>query len=58
MVHLQKFHERYADKGLQVFVISMHPEAAEARKMAGELKVTYPVFNGQGSVLGKQYAFG
>lgn len=58
MVHLQKFHHRYADKGLQVFVISMHPEEAEARKLTKELKVTYPVFNGHKSALGKEYAFG
>lgn len=58
MVHLQKFHERYGDKGLQVFVVSMHPELEEARKLTKELKATYPVFNGHGSDLGKTYAFG
>lgn len=58
MVHLQKFHEKYADKGLQVFVISMHPESEQARKLTAELKATYPIFNGYGSDLGKQYAFG
>lgn len=58
MVHLQKFHEHYADKGLKVFVISMHPQVEEARKLTKELKVTYPVFNGHESTLGKVYAFG
>jgi len=58
MVHLQKFHDRYADKGLQVFVVSMHPELEEARKLTKELKVTYPVFEGYKSALGKAYAFG
>ena len=58
MVHLQKFHDRYADKGLQVFVISMHPEVDEAIKLTKELKVTYPVFDGHKSALGKVYAFG
>lgn len=58
MVHLQNFHQKYADKGLQVFAISMHPDPAEAGKLTGELKATYPIFNGHGSDLGKQYAFG
>jgi len=58
MVHLQKFHDKYADKGLRVFVISMHPNAEEARKLTGELKATYPIFNGHRSDLGKQYAYG
>ncbi len=58
MVHLQKFHEKYAARGLQVFVISMHPDAEEARRLTGDLNVTYPVFNGHGSELGKQYAYG
>lgn len=58
MVHLQKFHERYAEKGLQVFVVSMHPKLEGARALTKELKVTYPVFNGYESALGKLYAFG
>lgn len=58
MVHLQKFHEQHANKGLQVFVISMHTDPAAARKATDELKATYPIFNGHGSDLGKQYAFG
>ena len=58
MVHLQTFHEQYASKGQQVFVISMHTDPDEARKLTSELKATYPIFNGQGSDLGKQYAFG
>jgi hypothetical protein len=58
MVHLQKFHEKASDKGLQVFVISMHPDADAARKLTGELEVTYPIFNGHGSDLGKHYAYG
>jgi len=58
MVHLQKFHEKYADQGLQVFVISMHPDPKEARKLTGALKATYPIFNGYGSDLGKRYAYG
>lgn len=58
MVHLQKFHERFGDKGLQVFVISMHPDVADAQKLTRELNVTYPVFNGHDSALGKHYVYG
>jgi len=58
MVHLQKLHERYAKDGLQVFVVSMHPDVKDAQKLTKELKVNYPVFNGHESDLGKQYAFG
>jgi hypothetical protein len=36
----------------------MHPDAEEARKLSDESKVTYPNFDGHGSDLGKQYAFG
>lgn len=57
-MHLQKFHERYAKDGLQVLVISMHPEPETARKMTAELKATFPIFEGFKSDLGKQYAFG
>jgi len=58
MVHLQRFHEQFADKGLLVFVISMHPDPAQARKLTDELKATYPIFDGHGSDLGKHYAYG
>lgn len=58
MVHLQKFHEKYAAKGLQVFTIAMHPDAETARKLTSEMKITYPVFSGYDTELGKQYAFG
>ncbi|HWL94879.1 MAG TPA: hypothetical protein VNT79_15275 [Phycisphaerae bacterium] len=58
MVHLQKFHEKYAKDGLQVFIISMHPERETAVALAKEMKVTYPLFNGYKSDLGKLYAFG
>lgn len=58
MVHLQRFHEKYADQGLQVFVISMHTQPSQARELSDELKVTYPIFDGHGSDLGRQYAYG
>lgn len=58
MVHLQKFHEKYGDQGLQVFVISMHPNPGEAKKLTTELGVTYDVFNGHDSELGKLFAYG
>lgn len=58
MVHLQKFHEKYAKEGLLVFVVSMHADREKAIKLSDEMKITYPIMNGQGSDLGKQYAFG
>jgi len=58
MVHLQKFHERYAKDGLLVFVISMHPDPAEARRITKELGATFPIFEGHQSDLGRRYAYG
>jgi hypothetical protein len=58
MVHLQKLHERYSKDGLQVFVIAMLPDRGELLKLNEQLGVTYPVFFGHGSDLGKRYAFG
>ena len=58
MVHLQKLHEKYAKDGLQVFTIAMLPDVTEAKNLTKELGVTYPVFYGHGSDLGKTYAFG
>ena len=58
MVHLQKFHERYADDGLLVFAIAMHPDAEQAQQLNRQLGVKYPVFHGHGSDLGRQYAYG
>jgi len=58
MVNLQRFHEQFAHKGLLVFVIAMHPNPETARKLSDEMKVTYPIFNGTGSDLGKHYTHG
>jgi len=58
MVHLQKLHEKYAKDGLFVFAISMHPDAKVAQGLTKKLGITYPVFDGHGSDLGKQYAYG
>jgi hypothetical protein len=58
MVHLQRFHQQYARDGLAVTVISMHPDADAARTQTAGLKVTYPIFNGHGSDLGRLYAYG
>lgn len=58
MVHLQKFHERYAQDGLQVFAVAMLPDRDKVRKLNEQLGVTFPVFSGSGSDLGKRYAFG
>lgn len=58
MVHLQQIHEDFADQGVLVFTVAMHPDAGEARKLTRELGVGYPVFQGLGSALGEQYAYG
>jgi hypothetical protein len=58
MVYLQKLNQRYSKDGLFVFAISMHPSAETARKVTREMGITYPVLNGNGSDLGKRYAYG
>lgn len=58
MVHLQKIHESHAEDDLLVFVIAMHPEREIARELTRELGVTFPVFDGLGSELGRLYAYG
>jgi hypothetical protein len=58
MVHLQKFHERYARDGLFVFAIAMLPGREKDRKSTAERGVSYSVFFGYGSDLGKRYAYG
>ena len=58
MVHLQKLHDKYAKDGLLVFAIAVHPKAEKGRELTKELGITYPVFQGAGSDLAKQYAFG
>jgi hypothetical protein len=58
MVHLQKLHEKYAKDGLLVFAIALHPKEKEAQDLTKKLGVTYPVFQGDGSDLAKQYGFG
>jgi hypothetical protein len=58
MVHLRRFHEAYAGRGLFVYAISMHPDLEAARRLTREMGVTYPVFDGRGSALGERYAYG
>lgn len=58
MVHLQELHERFGDRGLCVFVVSMAPEPAEAKRWNAELGVTYPVLDGHASELGERLAYG
>jgi hypothetical protein len=58
MVHLQKFHERYADDGLFVYAIAIHPNREAARRTTRELRLTYPIFWGTGSELAERYAYG
>jgi hypothetical protein len=58
MVHLQKFHQQYGKDGVLVFTIAMLPDLQKTRDQTKELGVTYPVFYGHESDLGKRYAFG
>jgi len=58
MVHLRKFHEKYARDGLLVFAIAMLPDRDRARQLSDELGITYPLFYGVGSDLAQRYAFG
>lgn len=58
MGHLQRFHEKYAKDGLQVFVIAMQDEADEARKTTREKGWSFPILNGLGSAIGEKYAYG
>ena len=58
MVHLQKLHELFAKNGVQVFAVAMLPDRGQVQKLDKELGITFPVFFGQGSDLGKRYAFG
>jgi hypothetical protein len=58
MVHLQKLHEKESTNGLLVFAIAMHPDQKVALQLTRELGLTYPIFEGMGSDLGKLYAYG
>jgi hypothetical protein len=58
MVHLQKFHDQYAREGLLVYAVAMLPGREKDRKLTRQLGVTYPVFYGPGSDLGRRYAYG
>jgi hypothetical protein len=58
MVHLQKLHRRFAKNGVLVFAIAMLPGRERVREMTRDLGVTYPVFFGAGSDLGRRYAYG
>jgi hypothetical protein len=58
MGHLQKLNEKYAKDGLLAFAIVIFPNVKQARVIAQNLGVTYPVFNGNESDLSKRYAYG
>lgn len=58
MVQLQKLHQQYADEGLLVFTIALHPQPDTAKALTRTLGLTYPVFEGHGSELAKQYGYG
>ena len=58
MGHLQKLNEKYAKDGLLAFAIAVSEELGEIRKITKEKGWNYPIFNGVGSALAKQYAYG
>lgn len=58
MVQLQKFHEKYGKDGLLVFTIALHPRPEQAQALTRTLGITYPVLDGHGSDLEKQYGYG
>jgi len=58
MGQLEKLHEKYANDGVFVFTIALHPKPEEAKATTRKLGVTYPVFEGHGSDLEKQYGYG
>lgn len=58
MVHLQRFHEKYASAGIFVFAISMEGDRDKAREFGRKSGISYPVFDGHGSELGARLAYG
>ncbi len=44
--HVQKLHEQYGDKGLDIVAISVDTKAKTVEKYMAEKKLTYPVFMG------------
>jgi hypothetical protein len=58
LVHLKKFHQKYAKDGLFVYAIAMLPDREKVEQLTRKLGITYPVFYGYGSDLGKRYAYG
>jgi hypothetical protein len=58
MGHLQKLQEKYGKDGLLAFAIAVNEELPEIRKVTKEKGWNYAIFNGVGSVLAKQYAYG
>lgn len=58
MGHLQEFHEKYGREGLLVFAIGVNEVIAEIRRITKEKGWTFAIFNGVGSALVKQYAYG
>jgi tRNA(Ile)-lysidine synthase TilS/MesJ len=58
MGHLQKLQEKYGKNGLVVFAIAVNEDLPEIRKLTKEKGWTFAIFNGVGSALAKQYAYG
>ncbi len=58
MGHLQAFHEKYAKDGVQSFAIGVNEDLDEIRKITKEKGWRFAIFNGVGSALAMQYAYG
>jgi hypothetical protein len=58
MGHLQMLHEKYAKDGLQVFAIGVNEELDGIRKITKDKGWSYAIFNGVGSAIAMQYAYG
>ena len=58
MVHLQRFHERYADSGLFVYAIAIHANRESVCQLTRRLGLSYPIFWGTHSELAERYAYG
>jgi hypothetical protein len=58
MGHLQKLQENYGRAGLLAFAIAVNEELPEIRKVTKEKGWKFAIFNGVGSALAKQYAYG
>jgi hypothetical protein len=50
-------HEKYQSQGLLTLAISLHRKPEHARRQTSKLGVTFPVANGFGSKLDRDYGY-